>query len=55
MLYRANVAVYSEIHTNINTLCGQNVKFQDVKPCVTQSNHYALNGEHHKQFAVNYQ
>jgi hypothetical protein len=33
MLYKANVAVCSEIRTkHINTLCGQNVKFVSVEP-----------------------
>jgi len=32
MLYREIVAVCSQIHTkHINTLCGQNVKFVNVK------------------------
>jgi hypothetical protein len=33
MLYRETIAVWSEIHTkHINTLCGQNVEFVNVKP-----------------------
>jgi hypothetical protein len=33
MLYREIIAVCSEIHTNpMNTLCGQNVEFANVKP-----------------------
>jgi len=33
MLYREIIAVCSQIHTeHINTLCGQNVEFADVKP-----------------------
>jgi hypothetical protein len=33
MLYRGIIAVCSEIHTkHINTLCGQNVEFVNVKP-----------------------
>jgi hypothetical protein len=33
MLYREIIAVCSEIHTkHINTLCGQNVEFMNVKP-----------------------
>src|SRR5215470_7957654 len=33
MLYREIIAVCSEIHTkHINTLCGQNVQFVNVKP-----------------------
>jgi len=32
MLYREIIAVCSQIHTNhINTLCGQNVEFPNVK------------------------
>jgi hypothetical protein len=45
MLYREIMAVYSEIHTkHINTLCGQNVEFVNVKPGGTYSNHWALEG-----------
>jgi hypothetical protein len=45
MLYREIIAVCSEIHTNhINTLCGQNVEFVNVKPGGTYSNHWALKG-----------
>ena len=33
MLYREIIAVCSQIHTkHINTLCGQNVEFVNVKP-----------------------
>jgi hypothetical protein len=43
MLYREIIAVCSEIHTKrINTLCGQNVEFVNVKPGGTYSNHWAL-------------
>jgi hypothetical protein len=43
MLYREVMAVCSEIHTkHINTLCGQNVEFVNVKPGGTYSNHWAL-------------
>jgi hypothetical protein len=43
MLYREMNAVYSEIHTkHINTLCGQNAHFLNVKPGGTYSNHWAL-------------
>jgi hypothetical protein len=43
MLYRKIIAVCSEIHTkHINTLCGQNVEFVDVKPGGTYSDHWAL-------------
>jgi hypothetical protein len=31
MLYREIIAVCSQIHTNTNTLCGQNVELLDVK------------------------
>jgi hypothetical protein len=40
MLYREIMAVCSEIHTkHINTRCGQNVEFVNVKPGGTYSNH----------------
>jgi hypothetical protein len=43
MLYREIIAVCSEIRTkHINTLCGQNVEFFNVKPGGTYSNHWAL-------------
>jgi hypothetical protein len=43
MLYREKIAVCSEIHTkHINTLCGQNVEFVNVKSGGTYSNHWAL-------------
>ena len=33
MLYSEKIAVCSQIHTkHINTLCGQNVEYVDVKP-----------------------
>jgi hypothetical protein len=45
MLCREIIAVCSEIHTkHINTLCGQNVQFVNVKPAGTYSNHWALKG-----------
>jgi hypothetical protein len=45
MLYREIIAVCPEIHTkHINTLCGQNVEFLNVKPGGTYSNHWALKG-----------
>jgi len=35
MVYREIIAVYSEMHTkHINTLCGQNVEFFNVKLAV---------------------
>jgi hypothetical protein len=41
MLYWEIIAVCSEIHTkHINTLCGQNVEFVNVKPGGTYSNHW---------------
>jgi hypothetical protein len=44
MLYREIIAVCSEIHTTqINTLCGQNLEFVDVRPGRTYSNRWALN------------
>jgi hypothetical protein len=43
MLYREISAVCFEIHTkHINTPCGQNVEFVNVKPGGTYSNHWAL-------------
>jgi hypothetical protein len=43
MLYSEITAVCSEIHTkHINTLCGQNVEFVNVKPGGTYSNHWGL-------------
>jgi hypothetical protein len=45
MLYGEIIAVCSEIHTkHINTLCGQNVEFVNVKSGGTYSNHWALAG-----------
>jgi hypothetical protein len=45
MPYREIIAVCSEIHTkHINTLCGQNVGFLNVKVGGTYSNHWALEG-----------
>jgi hypothetical protein len=45
MLYSEIIAVCSEIHTkHINTLCGQNVQFVNVKPGGTYSDHWALKG-----------
>jgi hypothetical protein len=46
LLYlRDIIAVCSEIHTkHINTRCGQNVEFVNVKPGGTCSNHWALKG-----------
>ena len=38
MLYREIIAVCSQIHTkHINTLCGQNAEFVNVKPVGTRS------------------
>jgi len=45
MLYTEMNAVCSQIHTkHINTLCGQNVEFVNVKPGGTYSDHWALEG-----------
>jgi hypothetical protein len=45
MLYREIIAVCSEIHTkHINTLCGQNVEFVNVKLGGTYNDHWALKG-----------
>jgi hypothetical protein len=42
MLYMEIIAVCSDIHTkHINTLCGQNVVFLNVKPGGTYSDHWA--------------
>jgi hypothetical protein len=47
MLYSKIIAVCSEIHTkHINTLCGQNVEFVNVKRGGTYSNHWALKGSY---------
>jgi hypothetical protein len=43
MLYSEIIAVCSEIHTkHINTLCGQNVEFVNVKRGGTYGNRWAL-------------
>ena len=45
VLYREIIAVCSEVHTKlINTLCGQNVEFVNVKPGGSYSDHWALKG-----------
>jgi len=45
MLYREIIAVCFRIHTkHINTLCGQNVEFVNVKPGGSYSDHWALKG-----------
>ena len=45
MLYREIIAVCSEIHTkHINTVCGQNAEFMNVKPGGKYGNHYFVNG-----------
>jgi hypothetical protein len=45
MLYRDIIAVYSQIHTkHINTLCGQNVEFVNIKPGGTYSKLCPLKG-----------
>jgi hypothetical protein len=42
LLYSEIIAVCSDIHTeHINTLCGQNVEFVNIKPGGTYSNHWA--------------
>jgi hypothetical protein len=49
MLYSEIIAVCSEIHTkHINSLCGKNVEFVNVKHGGTYSNHWALEGYKHK-------
>jgi hypothetical protein len=43
MLYREIIVVCSQIHTkHINTMCGQNVEFVDVKPGGIFSDHWAV-------------
>jgi len=45
MLYREKIAVCSQIQTkHINTVCGQNVEFVNVKAGGTYSDHRALEG-----------
>ena len=45
MVYSEKVAVCSETHKiHINTLCGQNVEFVNVKPSGTCSDQCALRG-----------
>ena len=44
--HREIIAVCSQVHTkHINTLCGQNVEFVNVKPGGTYSNHWTLKGK----------
>jgi hypothetical protein len=45
MLYREIFVFFPQIHTkHVNTLCGQNVEFVNIKPGGTYSNHWALKG-----------
>jgi hypothetical protein len=45
MLYTEIIAVCSEIRTNnMNTLCGQNVEYLDLKPSGTYGNRWDLMG-----------
>jgi hypothetical protein len=45
MLYREIIALCSQIHTkHINTLCGQEAEFVNVKPGGTYNNQWALKG-----------
>ena len=45
MLYKEIIAVCTQIHTkHINTLCGRNVEFKNVKPGGTYSDHCAVEG-----------
>ena len=45
MLRREIMAVCSQIHTaHINTLCGQDVEFVDIKPGGLYSDHWASDG-----------
>jgi hypothetical protein len=44
IMYSEIIAVCSQIHTkHLNTLCGQNVEFLNVKPVGTQSDYWAWN------------
>jgi hypothetical protein len=46
MLYREIITVCFEVHTkHINTLCGLNVEFVNVKPGGTYCYHWALKGQ----------
>jgi hypothetical protein len=46
MLCSEIIAVCCEIRTkHINTLCGQNIGFFNVKPGGTKNNHWDLNGQ----------
>jgi len=46
MLYTEIIAVCSEIHTkHIDTLCGQNLEFLDLKPVGTYGNRWVLMGK----------
>jgi hypothetical protein len=45
MLYSEIIAVFSQVHTkHINTLCGQNVEFVNVKSGGIYSYHWVLYG-----------
>jgi len=45
MLYREITVVYSEIPSkHLSTLCGQNVKFVNIKPGGTYCKHWASEG-----------
>jgi hypothetical protein len=45
MLYREIITVCSQLHTkHINTVCGQNVEFVNIKPGGTYSDHWVLKG-----------
>jgi hypothetical protein len=53
MLYSEIIAVCSEINTkHINTLCGQNVEFVNVKRGGTYSNHWALEVHNSPPYSV---
>ena len=46
MLYREIIAICSEFHTkHINTLCGQNIEFVNVKAGGTYTDHWALKSQ----------
>jgi len=53
MLYSEIIAVCSEIHTkHINTLCGHNVQWLNVKSGGTYSNHWAEKRQIHLGYTL---
>ena len=50
MLYKAKVAIcFAILKEQMNTLCGQNITFSNVKPGSTYSPRYALKGKFVKE------